>query len=98
MYADCKHLARPSVHPSGVADIQKIRSYLILLSTQLMGYSKTCVERPLSKRPFIVLKTNYRLKQGSILQYLNDNWSLRSLFCLFLSARFKHVLLCLILS
>ena len=30
---------------------------------KIVKYSKTCVERPLSKRPKIVFKTNYRLMQ-----------------------------------
>ena len=55
----------------------------------------------------LIFKTNYRLMQdksiagcskGSILQYvrpsLSYHLSLRSLFCLFLSDRFTHVLLC----
>ena len=70
-------------------------------------YSEACVKRPLSKRPKMVLKTNCRLMQvksiaecskGSILQYFRPSLSyqllLRSLFCLFLSARFTQVLLC----
>ena len=69
-------------------------------------YSKTCVKRPLSKRPKKVFKTNYRLMQvksiaecskGSIMQCfrlsLKNHMSLRSLFCLFLSGRFTQVLL-----
>ena len=59
----------------------------------------------------LVFKTNYCLMQvesiaecskGSILQYfrpsLSDNWSLRSLFSLFLSGSFTLVLLYLTLS
>ena len=65
--------------------------------------SKTCVKWPLSKRPKLVFKTNYRLMQvksiaeWSILQYFRPSLSyqllLRSLFCLFLSGRFTQVLL-----
>ena len=68
--------------------------------------SKTCVKRPLSKRPKIGFKTNYLLMQvksiaecskWSILQYfrpsLSYHLSLRSFFCLFLSGRFTQVLL-----
>ena len=64
-------------------------------------YSKTCVKRPLSKRPKMVFKTDYRLMQvksiaesskGSILQHLRPvlsySLSLRPLCCLFLSGRF----------
>ena len=69
-------------------------------------YSKTCVKWQLSKRPKMVIKTNYRLMQVksiaecsnvSILQYfqpaLSYHLSLRSLFCLFLSDCFTQVLL-----
>ena len=69
-------------------------------------YNKTCVKRPLSKRPKSVFKTNYRLMQvksitecskWSILQYFRPSLRyqllLRSLFCLFLSGRFTHILL-----
>ena len=65
-------------------------------------YSKTHSQ----KDQKLVFKTNCRLMQvksiaefskGSILQYfrpsLSDNWSLRSLFCLFLSGSFTQVLL-----
>ena len=31
-------------------------------------YSKTCLKRPLSKRPKLILKTNYRLMQAKALQ------------------------------
>ena len=59
-------------------------------------YSKTCVERPLSKRPKMVFKTNYHSK-GSIVQYfrpsLSYHLSLWSLVCLFLSGCFTQVLL-----
>ena len=67
---------------------------------QVYMYSKTCLKRPLSKRPKLVLKTNYRLMQvksiaewcskGSILQDFRPSLSyylpLRTLFCLFLVA------------
>ena len=59
-------------------------------------HSKTCVKRPLSKRPKLVFNTNYLFMQvksiaecsnGSILQYfrplLSYHLSFRSLFCLF---------------
>ena len=72
----------------------------------LNKYSKTCVKQPLSKRPKIVFKTNYRLLQvksiaecskRSILQYfrhsLSYHLSLRSLVCLFMSGHFTQVLL-----
>ena len=75
-------------------------------SMRKLIYSKTCVKRPLSKRPKIDFKTNYRSMQvisiaecskGSILQYfrpsISYHLSLRSLFCLFLSCRFTQVLL-----
>ena len=75
------------------------------LSFEVWEYSKTCVKRPLSKRPKLDFKTNYRLMQvksiaecskGSILQYfrpsLSYHLSLRSLFCLFLSGRFTQAL------
>ena len=65
-------------------------------------YSKTHSQKDRK----LVFKTNYCLMQvksiaecpkGSILQYfrpsLSDNWSLRSLFCLFLSGSFTQVLL-----
>ena len=69
-------------------------------------YSKTCVKRPLSKRPKIGFKTNYRFMQvnsitecskESILQYfrpsLSYHMSFRSLLCLFLSVCLRQVLL-----
>ena len=68
-------------------------------------YSKFCVKRPLSKRPKTGAQTN-RLMQvksiaecskGSILQNfrpsLSYHFSLRSLFCLFLSGLYTQVLL-----
>ena len=63
--------------------------------------SKTCVKRPSQHDRKLVLKTNYRLNQviqvsiaecskGNILQYFQPSigyhFSLRSLFCLILSA------------
>ena len=69
-------------------------------------YSKTCLKRPLSKRPKLVFKTNYHLMQvksiaecskGSILQYfrpsLSYHLSLRYLYGLFLSGRLRPVLM-----
>ena len=61
------------------------------------GIYKTCVKRPLSKRPQLV-QTNYRLMQiksnGSILQTFRPSLSYHlSLFCLFLSGCFTQVLL-----
>ena len=69
-------------------------------------YSKTCLKRPLSKRPQICFQDHYCLMQvksiaecskGSILQYFRPSLSyqllLRSWFCLFLSGRFTQVLL-----
>ena len=70
------------------------------------SYSKTCLKRPLSKRPKIGFNTNYYLMQvksiaecsnGSILQYFRPSFSyyfpLRSLLCLLLSGRLRQVLL-----
>ena len=81
-------------------------SKTLTVSNNIKNYSKTCVKRPLSKRPKIGFKTNYCLMQvksiaecskGSILQYFRASFSyhlsLRSLFCLFLSGRFTQVLL-----
>ena len=77
-------------------------------TTQIINckYSKTCLKRSLSKRPTLVLKTNYRLMQvkriaecskWSILQYpqpsLKYHLSLRPLFCLIFSGCFTLVLL-----
>ena len=72
-------------------------------------YSKTCVKRPLSKRQKLVFNAKYCLMQVKsiaecpkrcILQYswplLSYHLSLRSLFCLFLSGRFTHVLFYLV--
>ena len=66
-------------------------------------YSKTCVKWPLSKRPKIGFQDQLSLNAGRkyfrmfILQYfrpsLSYHWSLRSLFCLFLSGCFTQVLL-----
>ena len=83
----------------------KIKSAIIIfLLTSLTKFSKTCLKQPLKKRQKLVLKTAYRLMQvksiaecskGSILQYFPPSWSyylsLRSLFCLFLSSRFRQV-------
>ena len=73
--------------------------------TPFPGYSKTCVKRLLSKDRKLVFKANYPFMQvkssaecskGSILQYfrpsLSYHWSLRYLFCLFLSVCFTQVL------
>ena len=68
---------------------------------QFIRYSKTCVKRPLSKRPKIVFQNQLSLNAGqkycSILQYfqpsLSYHLSLRSLFCLLLSGCFTQVLL-----
>ena len=70
------------------------------------SYSRTCLKRPLSKRPKIGFNTNYYLMQvksiaecsnGSILQYFRPSFSyyfpLRSLLCLLLSGRLRQVLL-----
>ena len=69
-------------------------------------YSKTSVKLPLSRRPKMVFKTDYRLMRiksiaactkRSIMQYvrpsLSYQLSLRDLFCLFLSGRLTQVLL-----
>ena len=78
----------------------------ILCACSYTIYSKTCLKPPLSKRPKLVFKTNYRLIQvksiaecskGSILQYfrpaLSYHLPFRSLLCLFLSGRLRQVLL-----
>ena len=91
-------------HVNTSAGLETIIAYLIVMEKRQLLYST--VKRPLSKRPKIVFKTNYRLMQvksiakcskGSILQYfrpsLSYQLSLRSLFCLFLSGRFTPVLL-----
>ena len=70
------------------------------------NYSKTCLYRPLSKRPKIGFQDRLSLNAGqmycrilqeSSLQYfrpsLSYHLSLRPLFCLFLSARLRQVLL-----
>ena len=69
----------------------------------ILLYNKTCLKRPLSKRPKLFFKTNYQLMQiksiaeCSLPQYfrpsLSYNLSLRSSFCLFLSGRLRQVLL-----
>ena len=71
----------------------------------LEWYSKTCVKRPLSKRPKINFQYQLslnasqkycRMLQGdhsAVLSTLSYHLSLRSLFCLFLSDRFSQVLL-----
>ena len=69
-------------------------------------YSRTCLKQPLKRRPKIVFQDRLslnavqkycRMLQESILQYfwpsLSYHLSLRSLFCLFLSGRFRQVLL-----
>ena len=68
--------------------------------------TRTCLKRPLSKRPKMVFKTNFSLNAGqkycrmlprSNLQYykpsLSYHLSSRSLFYLFLSGRLRKVLL-----
>ena len=66
------------------------------------SYTKICVKRPLSKRQNIGFKTSYRIMQVKsiaecFLQYfrpsLSYHVSLTSLFCLYLSGYFTHVLL-----
>ena len=67
-------------------------------------YSKRCVKGPLSKRPKMVFKTDYRLIQvksiaecshWSILHYIRPSFSyhlsFRPLFCVILSGRFIQV-------
>ena len=67
-------------------------------------YSKTCVKRPLSKRPKIVFQDQSSLNAGQkycrMLQREHSailltliKLPLRPLFCLFLSGRFTQVLL-----
>ena len=75
------------------------------LHPQLSENSKTCVKRPLSKRPKIGFQDQLSLNAGqniaecswSILQYVRlslcYHLSFTSLFCLFLSGRFTQVLL-----
>ena len=71
-----------------------------------MKYSKTCLKRLLKKKTKIDFQDRLLLNAGqsiaecskrSILQYFRPSfsyyWSLRSLFCLFLSGRFRQVLL-----
>ena len=90
-----------------VPSLYEIRTFpTSVIPVSVMLYSKTCLVRPLSKRPKFVFKTNYRLMQvksiaecskRSILQYfwpsLSYHLSLRSLFCLFLSGCLGQVLL-----
>ena len=67
----------------------------------VLPYSKTCLKRPLSKRPQTGFQDRLLFNAGQkycrILQYfrlsLSYHLSLRSLFCLLLSGRFKQVLL-----
>ena len=67
-------------------------------------YSKTCVKRPLSKRPKIGFQDQLSLNAGQkycrMLQgehsailstFIKLPIAIRSLFCLFLSGRFTHV-------
>ena len=69
-----------------------------LHQSPVLVYSKTCLKRPLKRRPKLVFKTDYRLMQvksiaecskGSILKYflpsLSYHLPLRPLFCVFLS-------------
>ena len=71
-------------------------------------YSKTCLKWPLKKEQKLVSKIDYRLMQvKSIAECskrafcntfdlsLSYHLWLRSLFCLFLSGRFRQVLLCI---
>ena len=79
---------------------------LIEKKYDLISYSKTCVKRPLSKRPQIGFQDQFSLNAGqsiaecskwSILQYfrpsLSYHLSKRSLFCLFLRSRSTQVIL-----
>ena len=79
---------------------------IVMLNIFTLIYSKTCVKRPLSKRPKIGFQDQFllnagqkycRMLQESILQYfrpsLSYHLSLRPLFCLFLSGRLGQVLL-----
>ena len=72
------------------------------------NYSKTYVKRPLSKRTKIGFQDQLSLNAGQkysrmlqgehsaiLFTFINLHWSLRSLFCLFLSSRFTQVLLIL---
>ena len=52
-----------NVKIDGIADASTNRCAYICI----MQNSKTCVKQPLSKRPKIVFKTNYRLLQVEIL-------------------------------
>ena len=73
----------------------------------LLTYSKTVLSGHSKKRPKLVIKTDYRLRnagqsiaecyKGSILQYFRPSFSyhlsLRSLFCLFLSGHLRQAYL-----
>ena len=77
------------------------------LKSYQIKYSKTCVKRPLSKRPNVGFQDKLTLnrgqkycrmlQKGSTLKYfrpsLRYNLSLRLLFCLILSGRLRQVLL-----
>ena len=67
----------------------------ILMSSavRFVVYSKTCVKRPLSERVKIGFQGRLSLNADHLIPSLSYHLSLRSLFCLFLSGRFTHVLL-----
>ena len=78
-----------------------LAGFVIRYIEEQVMYGKTCVKRPLSKRPKLSLQDQLslnarrkycRMLTGEHLQYfrpsLSCNWSLRSLFCQFLSGRF----------
>ena len=82
---------------------KKVRQYTSLLKSP---YSKACLKRSLKNNNKLVCNYDCRLMQvksiaecskGSILQYfrtsLRYHFSLRPLFCLFLSGRLRQVLL-----
>ena len=76
-----KHLPQPLIHFS----LGRVHSPSLLhISANNRGYSKTCVKRPLSKRPTFFFKTNYCLmlainiaecSKGSIMLYFRPSFS-----------------------
>ena len=103
------------IYPCIVFSMQDIKSHVTLprvmsLTTNdflclyiviiYITYSKTCVKRPLSKRPQIGFQDKLSLNAGQkycrMLQ--GEHLSLKSLFCLFLSGRFTQVLLYCVLQ
>ena len=63
------------IHAESEDSAQADRSPLVVTHRHIIGfimlwlkYSKTCLKRPLSERPKITFKTNYRLMQAKVLQ------------------------------